>query len=173
MHRVRSATSETTCGYQALLGGAALPEFDRNKGAAVGADLPCCRHVAVRTEDVRLVIGAVHEHRVELRVADPAGPPSDVLADLVAEMTREVAADAVVMLKCDARGGELGGLSTRDCGQTRVPRQRRQVVARAVLVDESLLRGADCDLRPRRRRGGGGCVVRRRSGGTRRAPGRE
>src|SRR5438132_11537302 len=68
MRRVRSATSETTCGYQVLLGGAALSEFDRNKGAAVGTDLPCCRHIAVRTEDVRLVIRAVHEHRIELRV---------------------------------------------------------------------------------------------------------
>src|SRR2546430_16580169 len=104
MHRVRSATSETTCGYQALLGGAALPEFDRNKGAAIGTDLPRCRHVAVRTEDVRLVIRAVQEHRVELRVADPAGPPPDVLADLTPERTREVAAYAVAMLKSDASG---------------------------------------------------------------------
>src|SRR5256886_2108829 len=143
MRRVRSATSETTCGYQVLLGGAALSEFDRNKGAAVGTDLPCCRHIAVRTEDVRLVIRAVHEHRIELRVVDPAGPPADVLADLVAEMTREVAADAVVMLKWDTGGGELAGLGARDCGQTRAPRQRRQVVARTVLVDESLLGGAD------------------------------
>src|SRR2546426_607997 len=129
MRRVWTAPSETPFGYLALLGGAWLAEVDRNIGPTVGTDGPRGGDVVVRTEDVRLVLRAVHEHGVELRVVDPARPPADVLTDLTAEMTGEVAADPVVMLERDTRSGKLGRLGSGHCRQTRAPGQRSQVVA--------------------------------------------
>src|SRR5258706_8835781 len=45
-----------------------LAELDRNVRVAVGSDRPGRRDVAIWAQDVGLVLGAVHEHGVELRV---------------------------------------------------------------------------------------------------------
>src|SRR5439155_4125671 len=68
MRRVWSATSETTFGYLALLGGAWLSELDRNIGPAVGTDGTRGGDVVVRTEDVRRVLRAGHEKGIWLRM---------------------------------------------------------------------------------------------------------
>src|SRR5207253_9968338 len=136
-----------------LLGGLGLAELDRNIGSTIRSNRPCGRHVAVRTEDVGAVFGAVHEHRVELRVVDTTRPPADVLADLRTEVAAKVLLHAAVMLERHVGRSEVRGLAPRDVVQAAAPRERWDSFAGAVWVGQALLRRVDY----KRRAGGSAC----------------
>ena len=92
------------------------------------------------------MLGAVHEHGVQLRVVDAPRPPADVLAGLRTKVAVEGLIDAAVVSKSHARCRKVRSLPARDVGETAAPRQRPESVACAVLVDERLKQnGADLE----------------------------
>src|ERR1700686_3420176 len=110
------------------------------------------------------MLRAVHEHRVELPVADPAGPVAYVLTRLAAEAAREVDVRSIGMRDV-ALARHACGIAPRHVVETPVPGQGPEAVGRAILVDQRLLRRPDDDWR--RGRPGG----RRRPRGRRRCRG--
>src|SRR5205823_4862301 len=113
-----------------------LAEFDCNIAPTVRSDRPRGRYISIRTEDVRAVLCAVHEHRVELRVVDPSRPPADVFADLRAQMTAKVLLHAAVVLESHVGRSKVCSLGAGNVVEAAAPGQWRQPAAGAVLVDE-------------------------------------
>src|SRR5213594_4790552 len=150
-----SATSgETPSGF-GVPGQTGLPRTQANSPADLSeldcdVSLPVTRHdpgsgdVVVRTHDVRVVLGAVHEHCVELGVVDAPRPVTDVLAGLVAQAARQVDLRAVGVREESLRSDPVG-VAYRHAGQAAAPRQGRQAVGGPVLVDQRLLRAVDDD----------------------------
>src|SRR5205807_1137624 len=68
----------------------ALAELHGDVRIPVGRDRPGRRDVVIWADDVRVMLGASPEHRVELRVVDPSTPVTNVLTGLVAEAAAEI-----------------------------------------------------------------------------------
>src|ERR1700730_16210388 len=92
----------TTPGPGRLLGAPSwwrgtLPELDRYICVPVGSDHPRGGDVAVWAHDVGAMVGAVHEHRVQLGIVDPSAPPPDVFTGLLAQAARQVRVRTICM----------------------------------------------------------------------------
>src|ERR1700694_2807257 len=142
-----------------------LAELHGDVAVAIRGDDPGGGHVVVWAEDVGTVIGAVHEHRVELSVVDALRPPADVLARLVTQTASEVDVRPVGVGD-EALGSHAVGVADRDVVEARAPGQWTKTRCSAILIDQRLLRGADDDWRRsrwRRRRWRSGSRRSRRS----------
>src|ERR1700694_841065 len=109
-----------------------LAELHRDVAVAVVGDDPGGPDVVVGPHDVRPVAGAVHEHRVQLRVVDAAGPEADVLTALVAEPTAEVLVGPPGVRDA-ARVGHPERVLVGDAGEAGVPVQGSEAGAGTVL----------------------------------------
>src|ERR1700736_6076126 len=139
----------TTQGCCRLLGAGygtpgALTELDGYVRVPVCSHGPRGGDPVVRAHDVGAVLGAVHEHGVELGVVDAAAPIADVLTCAVAEMTSKVEARPVgVGRRHPALTGKTHGVGDCHRAQARAPVERTQARCGTVPVDERLRRRSD------------------------------